>query len=102
MYTHYRGTTFQFVGQFQNDGDVQDLTGCSLAANVYNKKGDNLYGQLTVTIIAAASGIVQLSFPDTSAWSVGVARIDCLLTLLDGTTVASDPDYFRVAETPMV
>lgn len=103
MYTHFRGTTFQFVGQLQNDGVAQDLTNvASLNISVFDKPGVNVFGQLTVNIIQATTGLIDVSYPDTSNWPVGLARIDATLTLTDGTIVASEPDYFRIAQSPMV
>jgi hypothetical protein len=107
MYTHYRGTTFSFTGQLQNDGVPVDLTGggtnpCVLTANVFDKAGVNLYGNLVVTAVIPTQGIVNITYADTSEWPVGIARMDSLLTYSDGTTIASDPDYMRIAQTPMV
>lgn len=102
MYTHFRGTTFQFVGQMQNDGTPQDLTNCTLTANVYDPLGETLYGALTVAVLAASNGIVTLSYPNTSTWTIGKARIDALLQFPNGETVASDPIWFRIAQTPII
>lgn len=102
MYTHFRGTTFQFTGQLQDDGVAQPLTNATVAANVYDPSGTILYGALTVTFVDTLLGILDLSFPDTSAWPVGKARIDFLMTLSTGEVIASAPDIFRVAQTPMI
>ena len=107
MYTHYRGSTFAFTGQLQNDGIPVDLTGggvnpATLTASVFDKAGVNLYGNLVVTPIIPAQGVVTVTYPDTSTWPVGIARMDALLTFQDGTVIASDPDYIRIAQTPLV
>lgn len=102
MYTHFRGTTFQFTGQFQDDGVAQDLTNCTVAANVYDQSGTVLYGALNVTFVDTPNGIIAVSFPNTSAWPVGKARIDCLMTLANGEIIASSPDVFRIAQTPII
>lgn len=102
MYTHYRGTTFAFTGQIQNDGIPVDLTSATLTASVFDKAGVNLYGNLVVTKVIPAQGVVNLTFPSTSLWPVGIARLDALITFADNTTLASDPDYLRIAQTPMV
>ena len=107
MYTHYRGTTFSFTGQLQNDGVAVDLTGAgvdtaTLTATLFDKKGENTIAVLVVTPVIPLQGIVMITFPDTSTWPVGIARIDCLLQYQDGTILASDPDYLRIAQTPMV
>jgi hypothetical protein len=102
MYTHYRGTTFAFTGQLQNDGVAVDLSNATLTAKMFDKLGVNLYANLVVTPIIPLQGVVTVTFPDTSEWPVGIARMDCLLTFQDGTDLASDPDYLRIAQTPMV
>ena len=103
MYTHFRGTPFQFTGVLQDDGVVQDLTGCVLQASVFDKPGLNLYGALTCQIIDAVNGLVEVSYPDTSSWPVGNARVDFTLTIPTQTQpIASPPDYFRIAQSPMV
>jgi hypothetical protein len=102
MYTHFRGTTFSFAGTFQNDGVNQDLTGATITANVYDKPGVTLYGALTIVVIDAPSGLCTVSYPDTSGWPVGIARIDALILFATGQSIASEPDYFRIAQTPMV
>jgi len=103
MYTHYRGTTFQFAGQVQNEGKVQDLTGCTITANVYNRAGTVLIGALAVDILQPTLGVISVGYPQgTGNWPVGSARIDALFTFSDGSTLASDPDYFRILQTPVV
>jgi len=102
MYTHYRGTTFQFTGQLQNDGVPVDVTNATLTATVFDKPGLVTYGNLVVTKTIPAQGVITVTYPDTSAWPVGIARMDCLLLLSDGTQIASDPEYLRIAQTPMV
>jgi hypothetical protein len=102
MYTHFRGTTFQFTGQMQDDGVVQDLTDCILLASVFDPQGISKYGDLSVLYVDRLLGIVELHYPDTSTWPVGKARIDFTLQLANGETVASPPDFFRVAQTPMI
>jgi hypothetical protein len=102
MYTHFRGTTFQFIGQLQDDGVPQDLSNCTLVANVYDPSGVTLYGTLTVQAIDLVNGLVGLSFPDTSVWPVGKARIDFVLWFQNGENVASPPDWFKVAQSPIL
>jgi hypothetical protein len=102
MYTYFRGTTFQFAGALQDNGVPQDLTGASIAISVFDKPGVNLLGTLSVVVQDAVNGLVTVSYGDTSAWPVGIARIDALITFATGQTIASEPDYFRVAQTPMV
>jgi hypothetical protein len=103
MYTHYRGTTFQFVGSLQNNGLVQDLTNANVIANVYDRTGTVLIANLLVTILnPATGGLLGISYPNTAAWPVGIARIDIVLTLNNGQEVASDPVFFRVAQTPVI
>jgi len=102
MYTHYRGTTFAFTGQLQNDGVPVDVTNATLTASVFDKAGVNLYGHLVVTKVIPAQGVVNLTFPSTALWPVGIARLDALIVFADNTTLASDPDYLRIAQTPMV
>lgn len=101
MYTHFRGSTFQFIGQLQDDGVVQDLTNCTLQASVFDPLGVTLYGALTITPINLQQGTVTISYPDTSLWPVGKARIDFRLYLPTGENVLSPPDWFRVAESPL-
>ena len=102
MYTHYRGTTFQFAGVLQNNGVPQNLSSGTLVAKVFDKTGTILYGNLTVTIIDPVNGLITLSYSDTSAWPVGNARMDCTLTLPGPTLLASDPEFFRIAQNPVV
>jgi hypothetical protein len=102
MYTHYRGTTFQFAGVLQNNGVAQDLTNGTLVAKVFDKTATNLYGTLTVTVLDPVNGLVTLSYPNTGSWPVGNARMDCTLTLPNGTLLASDPEFFRIAQNPVV
>lgn len=102
MYTHYRGTTFQFMGQMQDDGVVQDLTNCILTMRVSDPTGDNLIGQLMISIIDPIQGFVSVSYPDTSTWPVGKARIDMTLVTGAGETLASPPEPFRIAQSPII
>lgn len=102
MWTHYRGTTFQLSGQLQDNGVAQDLTGCKLVAKVFDKLGNTLIATLIVTILDRVNGLVMLTFPDTSTWPIGNARIDMTLTLSNSTLIASDPDYFRIGTNPIV
>lgn len=103
MYTHFRGTTFQFIGQMQDDGLPYDLTNCTLQANVYDPEGLTLYGNLTVDVLQATQGLAQFTYGgNTIQWPVGKARIDFLLTFANGETAASPPDWFRIAQSPMV
>lgn len=103
MYTHYRGTTFQFIGQMQNDGVVLDLTNATIIAAVYDQGGVNVIGNLTVQISDPVNGMVILLFPSgTGDWPVGKVRLECEITMGDGTNVASDPEYFRVAQSPII
>jgi len=102
MYGHYRGTTFQFSGQMQNSGNLQSLLGCQLNVSVFDTTGVTLIGTLTVNITDAENGYFTLSYPDTSQWPVGKARMDAVIAFSDGTTVASDPEYFRILQSPLV
>jgi hypothetical protein len=103
MYVHYRGTTFQFVGSLQNDGAAQDLTNATVIANVYDPTGTTLIANLTTTILdPATGGLLGISYPNTSAWPVGKARIDVVITLNNGQEVASDPCWFRIAQNPVL
>lgn len=102
MYTHYRGSTFQFIGQMQDDGVPYDLTNCTLQANVYDPSGITLYGALTVAMVDATQGTATFSYPDTSLWPVGKARIDFRFYNATGENILSPPDWFRIAESPMV
>jgi|SRR5215469_777327 len=102
MYTHFRGTTFQFIGQMQEDGVPVDLTGCTLVANVFDPSGLNLYGKMIISPVDLTQGLITLSYPDTSQWPVGKARIDFVLYFANGEETASPPDWFRVAQSPMI
>lgn len=102
MYKHIRGSTFQFVGQFQNQGLVQNLTGFTIRAAIYDPTGTNLYGVLTVTILDAVNGIVLLTYPNTSAWPVGKARMDMTMEVENEQIVGGDPAYFRIGQNPLV
>jgi len=102
MYTHFRGTTFQFIGQMQDDGVPVDLTNYTLQANVYDPSGMTLYGKMTITPVDLTNGLITLSYPDTSQWPVGKARIDFTLFFPNGEFTASPPDWFRIAQSPMV
>lgn len=102
MYTHYRGTTFQFIGVLQNNGVPQDLSAGTLVAKVFDKTGTILYGTLTITPLDPVNGLITLSYPDTSAWPVGNARMDCTLSLPNNTFLASGPEFFRIAQNPVV
>lgn len=102
MYTHFRGTTFQFVGQLQDDGVVQDLTNCILTMAIFDPSGENLYGNLIVSVIDAPIGLVTASYPDTSGWPVGKARLDMTLTTAVGEVLASPPEPFRIAQSPLI
>lgn len=73
-----------------------------MVAKVFDKLGVTLIGTLIVTIMDPINGLVMLTFPDTSTWPVGNARVDMTLTLANGTLIASDPDYFRIATNPIV
>ena len=103
MYTHYRGTPFQFTGVLQDDGIVQDLTNCVLLASVFDKPGQNKYGDLNINVIDPIQGLVEVSYPDTSSWPVGIARIDFTLQIPENDKpLATPPDFFRIAQTPMI
>jgi hypothetical protein len=102
MYTHFRGSTFQFIGQLQDDGVPQDMTNCTLQANVYDPSGTNLYGTLVIGEVDFTQGLVTISYPDTSKWPVGKARIDFRYWNANGDNIISPPDWFRVAESPLV
>jgi hypothetical protein len=102
MYTHFRGTTFQFIGAVADDAVPQDLTNCTLLANVYDPEGVTLYGALKISVLDAKNGLATISYPDTSKWPVGKARIDFKLSFANGETVASPPDWFRVAQSPII
>lgn len=103
MYKYYRGTTFQFAGQMQDDGVVLDLTGSTLLGSVFDPTGQTLIANLTVVVMVGTDGLVMITFPgDTTNWPVGKARIDWVLSLADGTNVASDPVPFIIAQTPMI
>lgn len=103
MYTHFRGSPFQFTGVVQDDGVIQDLTNCVLLASVFDKPGINKYGDLNINIIDPLQGLVEISYPDTTGWPVGMARIDFTLQLpLNPAPLISPPDFFRIAQSPMV
>lgn len=102
MYTHYRGTTFQFIGQFQDDGVNQDLTGATLTCEVFDALGQTLIATLVVNVLDASKGLVTVSYPNTSTWPVGKARLDSKILFQTGQLIASDPEYFRIAQTPVV
>lgn len=105
MYNFYRGTNFQFVGQLQDDGVVQDLTGATVSAKVFDETGTTVYGTLSCVVTGDPTlGIVSISYPgDTTLWPVGKARIDFLLQLVNNPDpIASDPVWFRIAQTPMI
>lgn len=103
MYTHYRGTTFQFIGQLQNDGVVLDLSNATVIAAVYDQGGVQLIANLVVQISDPVNGIVIIKYPTgTGDWPVGKVRLESEITFGDGTNVASDPEYFRVAQSPLV
>lgn len=103
MYTHIRGTTFQFIGQMQNDGVVQDLTGATLVAKVYDETGVTFYGNLAVTIEnPSTAGLAALTYPNTLPWPVGKARMDMVLTLPNSQVVASKPIWFRIEQNPIL
>jgi hypothetical protein len=101
MYTHFRGSTFQFIGQMQDDGVPYDLTNCTLQASVYGSWGNTLFGALTVDVFNPTQGMATISYPDTSGWPVGKARIDFMLYTANGETIMSPPDWFRIAESPL-
>lgn len=102
MYTHFRGTTFQFIGQMQDDGVAMDLTNCTLQATVFDPSGTVTYGILVIAPVDLPNGLIDISYPDTSQWPVGKARIDFRLWLSTGEDIASPPDWFRVAQSPLV
>lgn len=103
MYTHFRGSPFQFTGVVQDDGIIQDLTNCVLLASVFDKAGVNKYGDLSINIISPVQGLVEVTYPDTSSWPVGIARVDFTLQLPDNSApLASPPDFFRIAQSPMI
>jgi hypothetical protein len=103
MYSYYRGTVFQFVGQVQDDGVVQNLTGATLQAQV-SDMNNNLIANPTVTVTNAVGGIVSVTVTgSTITWPLGKARIDFLLTLPNNALpIASDPAFFRIINTPML
>lgn len=105
MYSFYRGTNFNFAGQFQNDGAVQDLTGAILTGKVFDPTGTIVIAPLTCAVIGDPKlGVVSVTFSgDTTLWPVGKARIDFLLNLPNNAEpIASDPIWFRIAQTPMI
>jgi hypothetical protein len=105
MYVFYRGTNFNFAGQMQDDGLVQDLTNASVLGTVFDPTGTITYGVLTCTVIGNPTlGIINVSYSgDTTLWPVGKARIDFLLNMPNvPDPIASDPVYFRIAQTPMI
>lgn len=105
MYSFYRGTTFQFIGQVQDDGIVQDLTNATFQARVSDETGDNVYGNPIVTVVApATAGIVQVSYTgNTLIWPVGKARIDFIANLPNNPNpIASGPTYFRILQNPIL
>jgi hypothetical protein len=61
-----------------------------------------LYGALTITEVDFTQGLATFSYPDTSQWPVGKARIDFRLYIPSGENVLSPPDWFRIAESPLV
>lgn len=105
MYTFYRGTLFQFSGQLQDDGVVQDLTGATISGTVFDVTGVTPYASVQCAIAGNPTlGVITVSYSgDTTLWPVGKARIDFLLNLPNNPNpIASDPCYFRVAQTPMI
>lgn len=102
MYTHIRGSTFQFIGQFQNNGVVQDLTGFIIQAAVYDMTGTVLIGTLTVTIADPVNGIVILTFNDTGAWPIGKAMLVMQMQFEGQQIIGGNPAYFRIGQNPMV
>ena len=105
MYSFYRGTPFQFAGQLQDDGKVFDLTNCTLSAKVFDPTGTNTYGTLTCTVMGDPTlGLAGVTYSgDTTLWPVGKARIDFLLQTPNNVEpIASDPVWFRIAQTPMI
>jgi len=101
MLTVYRSATFQLSGGLQFDGVPYDFTGWGLLANVYNTNGTVLIANLTVNWIDQTKGLLTLSYPDTSAWPVGKARIDVQATAANGEIILSPPEYFRIGESPI-
>lgn len=105
MYTYIRGTLFQFAGQMQNDGVVQDLTNATLSANLYDETGTTLISALTVTVIGdPTQGMVQLGYSgNTLLWPTGKAACFFLLQLPNNAEpLASEPMYLRIGMTPML
>lgn len=105
MYTFYRGTNFQFAGQVQDDGIVQDLTNATLEGKVFDPTGQTLFGALSCNVLGDPTlGVVNISYSgDTTLWPVGKARVDFLLFLPNNANpIAADPIPFRIAQTPMI
>ncbi|MBB2999640.1 hypothetical protein FHX57_001971 [Paraburkholderia tropica] len=101
MFNFIRGSTFQLVGQFQLDGLEVDCTGWTLVAKVHDFTGTTLIADLSVTWIDQPSGLAQLNAGDTSSWPVCKARIDIATTDDSGDSRASEPEYFRIGESPV-
>jgi hypothetical protein len=101
MWQFVQGSTFQVVGNFQLDGDTQDMTNWSVVAQIHDSTGKTLIANLTPTWLDPTTGLLQLAGGDSSSWPVGKARIDLAVRDPSGNQYVSQPDFFRVIDTPL-
>lgn len=101
MWQFVQGSTFSVGGAFQLDGDPVDMTGWSIVAQVHDASGVKLIADLTATWLDPTKGAIQLSASDTSGWTPGKARIDVAVRDFNGNQYVSQPDFFRIIDTPL-
>jgi hypothetical protein len=101
MIDFIRGSTFNLTGYFQLDGAAADFTNWSMSAALYNHNGTALIANLNCAFLDQTTGLISISAPDTSAWTVGKARIDCKVIDPMGNITFSPPAYIRIGESPL-
>ena len=94
-----RGSTFQMMGQFLQDGaplDVSQWLGVSVTLADYQT--NVIFATLNTEPVDPVNGVWRVWSDDTSAWPIGRARIDC--QIVDGNNLPYNaaPDYLRIIE----
>jgi hypothetical protein len=85
--THKRGDTFGRLATVLFDGTAVDLTGATITSQVRTPAGA-LIASLTIEVISAAAGQVEISSTSTSAWPLSNATspLLCDIKIVDGDT----------------
>ena len=86
-FTVQRRADFPLTLTFKDDnGDAINLTGYTVAAQVYDESRSNSYGSFDVTYTNRTAGIIDIKLSDTTtaAFTPNELKYDVLLTEPDG------------------